>query len=109
MNKFSLISIALSALFCWNANASEQSISDSSSDSSATVSSEPASEAPVAEEAKEEPKVKKAKISKKKRSKKCSKSCKRTNAFTEKLNKNEDLGIEPNKDKVEPKGEATDK
>lgn len=115
MNKISLISLALSALFCWNVNASEQP-ADQPNDNLDVVSSEqqPASEPTVSDsENNDEVKVKKAKVSKKKKSKKCSKSysksCKRTNEFTEDLNNDRSPNVEPSKEKSESKDEPKDK
>lgn len=114
MNKFSLVSMALSAIFCWSANASEQPLqsAEQPSDNSGIVNPEQSatSEPAVAEtENKGDPRVKKAKVSKKKKSKKCSKGYKRTNEFTEKLNSGEALDVEPCKEKAEPKNEQKNK
>jgi len=112
VNKFSLISMALSMLFCGYLNASEQPATDSEPNSEAVNTSEQATDsvADVSEKTTSEDTKKKSKVSKKK--KKCSKktsSIKRTNEFTDQLNCGKETADKSNEvKKLEVENKADD-
>lgn len=99
MNKFSLLSMAMSFLFCSYINATEQQVAEApvpspeSTESKSDAVPAPAEnhEANAAQQAPE--KIKRPKVSKKKKCKKtaCAKSHKKGDDITEKLNKGEGL------------------
>lgn len=116
MNKFSLVSMALSVLFCGFANANDQSVpsvpqNDAKSDATAPVdASAPVAtdNAQIANEAMQvptKPAGVKAKVNKKKcrKAKASSNRIKRTNEFTEKLNSGEEVKTEV----AQPQQQAT--